>query len=50
MIALDTNISTTTRTARMRGFELWSADRDFSRLPGFDVVNPLVHKNGAATI
>ena len=22
--------------------ELWSADRDFSRFPGFDVVNPLV--------
>jgi uncharacterized protein len=24
--------------------ELWSADRDFGRFPGFDVVNPLVSK------
>jgi uncharacterized protein len=24
--------------------ELWSADRDFGRFPGFDVVNPLVGK------
>ncbi len=24
--------------------ELWSADRDFGRFPGFDVVNPLVRK------
>jgi len=23
--------------------ELWSADRDFNRFPGLDVVNPLVH-------
>jgi uncharacterized protein len=23
--------------------ELWSADRDFGRFPGLDVVNPLVH-------
>jgi uncharacterized protein len=23
--------------------ELWSADRDFGRFPGIDVVNPLVH-------
>jgi hypothetical protein len=36
MIALDTNIPST-RTARMHRFELLSADRDFSRFPGFDV-------------
>jgi len=41
MIALDTNIRST-RSARMHRFELWSADRDFSRFPGFDVVNSLV--------
>jgi hypothetical protein len=35
MIAIDTNI--------LGVRELWSADRDFNRFPGLDVVNPLVH-------
>jgi hypothetical protein len=35
----------TGRWPRQHGVrELWSADRDFGRFPGFDVVNPLVRK------